>query len=178
MSDPRSITREAFEILVTRELRKAGLEPIGFRRRANVEVATSVTGYAFDVSGRLEAYDQRWTALIECRNSANAVQPTDVDALRQRADEAGASSAFLFSVSTFDVAAVIRGDQLRVALIRVVDAHSAYVGTGVIDADQLPAWLPEFTAELVSCDDGAEVHARLIAAGEPELILERLRPAE
>ena len=79
MSDVGSITAEAFEILVVRELRKAGIEPVQVRRQA---FHSREPGFAFDLVARLECYGHRWRALIECSNHPRPVSAEEVSALQ------------------------------------------------------------------------------------------------
>lgn len=166
---PQSITADAFEILVSRELRRIGIEPLNLRRRNFVRASGG--GYTFDLHGRLEAYDRRWSVLIECRNQPNALSPADVHGLRARATAAAVTSAVLFATSAFepDAAAAARID--AVPLLRVVDAQSALLAGGMIQEGQLPAWLPEFTIEAVTTEG-----TKLPQANDPELLLREMRP--
>ena len=170
MRDPASILADGFEILVTRELRRAGIEPVGLRRSQARPSSSAAVGYTFDLNGRLQAYGHRWSALIECRNLRDMVTVTDIDALRERADVAGASSALLFVTRDVDAAAVAMARAKAIPLLRIVDAQTALIAAGVIQAGQLPAWLPEFTAEIVTPEG-----TRLLEADQPELILRELR---
>ena len=171
MSDVGSITAEAFEILVVRELRKAGIEPVQVRRQP---LHSSEPGFAFDLVARLECYGHRWRALIECSNHPRPVSAEDVSALRDRADEAHLVSALLCTTAAYAPEAVARGDLLRVALLRVVDAHHASTNAGWLQPGQLPAWAPEFKLELVT-----QAHpGRSLGANEPELILRELRASD
>ncbi len=167
-SDPTSITSEALEILVVRELRKAGIEPVPMRRH---RLEAGGAGFAFDLVGKLAAYGQRWSALIACSNVRTPATAADVIAARRRADAAEVTSALLCTTAVVAPDAVAQGQQMRVPLLRVVDAQDALTKAGMIQPGQLPAWVPEFTLEIVT-----ELHAaRLLAANEPELILRALR---
>ena len=173
MSNPGSISPDAFEILITRELRRAGIEPVSLRRSHARPNSSDANRYTFDLNGRLQAYGHRWSVLIECRNLREVVTATDIDALRERADEAAASSALLFLTSDVVDAAVATARMKAIPLLRIVDAQTALIAEGVIQAGQLPAWLPEFTVEIVNPE-----RRRLLEADEPELILRELRPRE
>lgn len=168
------LTTDGCEILVARELRKAGIEPIGLRRADRGGTAEGEAEWSVDLAGRLEAYGRRWSALIECRNRSDAVRAGDVAALRARADAAGARSALLFATCDFDGEAVQRADELRIALLRVVDAYPALLAAGMVQPGSLPAWVPELTVELVS-RDGDGVRRQLLEADQPERVLEQLR---
>lgn len=173
MSNPGSISPDAFEILVTRELRRAGIEPASLRRNHARIISSETNRYSFDLNGRLQAYGHRWSALIECRNLSEAVTVTDIDALRERADASSASSALLFFTSDVAATAIATARMKAIPLLRIVDAQTALVAEGVIQAGQLPAWLPEFTVEIVTPE-----RRRLLDADQPELILRELRPRE
>jgi hypothetical protein len=169
MPTPQSITADALEILVSRELRRIGIQPVNLRRRNFVR--SSEIHYTFDLLGRLEAYDRRWSVLIECRNQPNALGAADVHGLRARATAAAAASAMLFTTSAveLDAAATARSD--AVALLRVVDAQDALIAAGMIQVGQLPAWLPEFTIEAVTTEG-----TKVPQANDPEMLLRELRP--
>ena len=170
MSDPHSITAEACEILVTRELRKAGVEPLGLRRGL---VKSTSGGFQFELIGRLQAYDQRWSVLIECRNSEAAIEAADVDSLQAHAQAEKAASSILCTTSQYQSAALHRASAHGILLLRVVDAQSVLVAAGAIAPGQLPSWVPEFTLQIVSArEPGA---SRLVEADQPELILSELR---
>ena len=163
-----SITPAAFEILVTRELRRAGVEPSGLRRH---ELRTTETAFQFDLIGRLEAYRHKWTVLIGCSNQLSAIGPTDIRELRRRADEARTASALLFTTAQFEPAALATARELYTPLLQVVDARAALLQAGLIQSGPLPAWVPEFTVLLVT----ATRPPQLLQADEPELILRELR---
>jgi hypothetical protein len=171
MPTPQSITADAFEILVSRELRRIGVEPLNLRRRAFVPISDG--GYTFDLHGRLEAYDRRWSVLIECRNQPNAVGPADVHGLRARATAASAASTVLFTTSAIEPDAALAARSDAVALLRVVDAKDALIAAGVIQGGQLPAWLPEFTIEAVTTEG-----TRLLQPNDPEMLLREMRRRE
>lgn len=173
MSDPRSITADAIEILIARELRKAGIEPVGMHRRRPALIATP-DEYAFDLLGRLQAYDHRWSALIECRNTSTRVNSKDIVILRERASSIPAASALLCTTTDIDLDAARTARDLAVPLLRIADAQRVLTETGMIQPGQLPAWVPEFTIELVTCD-AAGMHARLLEEDQPELLLRELR---
>jgi hypothetical protein len=173
MTDPRSITAEGCEILVTRELRKAGVEPIGLRRRLVQTSPRATHHFQFDLLGRLQAYDRRWGVLIECRNSADAVAAEDVESLQARAQAEKAASSIFCTTSQYEAAALHRASNCSVLLLRVVDAQSVLVAAGVIAPGQLPSWVPEFTLQIVSARMPAQ--PRLVEADQPELILSELR---
>ncbi len=171
MSDPRTLTPDACEILVVRELRRAGIAPVALRRSA---VSTSDDGWRFDLTGRLEAYGRTWSTLIECRNTGVALRAADVANLRGRAERVRAASALLFTTAPIEATAVERAEGLRVALLRIVDAHPALLAAGLVQPGPLPAWVPELTVELVAMESGS-IRTRLLEPNQPEPVLEQLR---
>lgn len=174
MNDARPFPLSDCEILVERELRRSGIEPVGLRRHPAPALRAGGSEQRVDLVGRLEAYGRRWSALIECRSRAAVVQSADIDALRRRADGVSARSALLFAAADFSTDAVMRADELRTALLRILDARSILRGMGLMDAGALPAWVPEYSVELVTLEDGA-VQRRPLEADQPELILRQLR---
>ena len=172
MPDAHSITADALEILVSRELRKAGIEPGRLQRRS---VASGSTTFSFDLVGPLSAYGHRWTTLIECRNKIESLRAEDIDALHQRARDAKAGSAMVFTTSAIEMDALQRASALRIASVRVVDSQQALAAAGVIEGSQMPAWVPEFAAQLI-WDDGITARTQLLKANNPESILRLLRP--
>ncbi|HEX6309622.1 MAG TPA: restriction endonuclease [Longimicrobiales bacterium] len=174
MSDPRALSASGYEILVARELRRVGIEPVGLRRRARGVRSGEHPEFAFDLLGQLEAYDRRWSALIGCSNRADAASAAEIDGLRARARDAKAASALLFVTSGFTDEAVRRAREQRVALLRIVDAHGALLARGLIQPGPLPAWVPELTVELVVFED-ERVQTQPVAPNEPELVLRQLR---
>jgi hypothetical protein len=172
--DARELSPAALEILVARELRRCGIDPGGLRRSVRPATAAAGAGHVFDLAGRLEAYGRRWSALVECRIGGPHIEAADVGALRRRADAASAKSALLFTTSDCSLEAVRRADALRVALFRVIDAHGALLARGLIEPGPLPAWVPEFTVEVLTLE-GEAVGARLLEADQPEQILRQLR---
>ncbi len=171
MSAPHAITADAFEILVHRELRKAGIEPARLQRRDWTPAGTT---FRFDLIGLVSAYDHRWRVLIECRNRSEPLQAAEIDATRHRAHAAGASSALVFATSEIGTDALPRAAALRIAVLRVVDAQRALAAAGLVAGSQIPAWVPEFIAQLV-WQEGAAVHTCLLQANEPEPVLRLLR---
>jgi hypothetical protein len=174
MSDPRAITAEGCEILVTRELRKAGVEPIGLRRRSASSSSIREHIFQFDLLGKLRAYEHSWSVLIECRNSIHAVGVDDVEALRARAQTLKAPSSILCATSEYRIDALQRAAECATLLLRVVDAQSVLVAAGTIAPGQLPSWVPEYTLQIVSARTPMQ-QPRLVEADQPELILGELR---
>jgi hypothetical protein len=172
VSNPRSITADAFEILVGRELRRIGVQPVQLRRRAMVH-APAGDGYSFELHGRLEAHGRRWSVLIECRNHSRALRKDDLHDLRARANAGKAASAILFTIGDIESEAAAAARTIAIPLLRVVDAQTALIATQVIQAGQMPAWLPEFTIELIT-----SVGNRLLEANEPESLLREMRPPQ
>ena len=173
MSDPRSITADACEILVTRELRKAGIEPIGLRRRLLQSSSERTHRFQFHLVGQLKAYDRRWSVLIECCNSEKSIEAADVNALHAHAQMAKVATSILCTTSDIQGDALERASELGILLLRVVDAQNVLVAAGVIVPGQLPSWVPEFTFQIISAR--APVQARVVEADQPELILSELR---
>jgi hypothetical protein len=177
MSDPRSITADALEILLTRELRKAGIEPQGLQRHWLERLGAQQQSFAFQLRGRLEVYGRRWSVLAECRNTDNPIATADIELLRQRRHEQEISSALLCCTNEVTTSALATARALHIPVLRVADAQLAYVTTGMIQPGQLPAWVPEYALEVLSLNAADVVQAALLQADEPELLLQHMRSA-
>ena len=168
----QALHADGLEILVARELRKAGIDPTQLHR-VRGSLVQDKTGYVFDLFGRVEAYGHRWTALVECRGDERRVQADHIDALSERARTGKAASALLFATAGFEENALRRAAQQRIATLQVVDAQTAFTAAGLIEGGQMPAWVPEHTAQLIWYDGG--VRTLLLDANDPEPLLRLLR---
>ncbi len=173
MSPRGALGPDDCEILVARELRRAGIAASGFRRIRDGAVQPG-DGWHYDIAGRLEAYGSRWSVLVECRNTQRAVTGPDIDDVRRRADAAGARSALVFATAGFDADAIRRAHELRIALLQIIEAQPALLAAGLVQPGPLPAWVPELTVTLVRSDASGLQH-QLLEADQPELILRQLR---
>ncbi len=175
MSPRSALTPEDCEILVARELRRAGIGAAAFRRlrRANFE---NGDGWQLDLLGTLEAYGRRWSAFIECRVATGAITAQDIGDARRRADAARARSALMFATCDFGEDALVRAGELRVAVMQIVEAQPVLLAAGLVQPGPLPAWVPELTVELIT-REAPGLQRRLLQADEPELILRELRPS-
>jgi hypothetical protein len=162
------------EILIARELRRAGIEVGGLRCRQG-SLTASDDGWRCELTGTLEAYGHRWSALVACHNTTGVLSAAHVEHAHRCATAARARSTFVVTTGAFDQEAIARGHELRVGLLEIVDAQPVLLEAGLIQPGPLPTWVPEFTVQLVSCVEG-RVRRRLPGANEPELILRELRP--
>ena len=173
MSSRSTLEPDDCEILIARELRRAGIGAAAFRRLKRVNLENG--GWRLDLLGGLEAYGRRWSAFIECRVATDTATAQDIDDARRRADAARARSALVFATCDFGEDALMRAGELRVAVMQIVEAQPVLLAAGLVQPGPLPAWVPELTVELLT-REAPGVHRRLLQADEPELILRELRP--
>ena len=171
-----SITPDQFEILVVRELRKVGLEVSGLRIRRRIRISAETGEYDLDLAARLSAEGEEHRVLIGCRHREVAIGREQLGRLHGRLEEAGAEKALLFATPEFERDALAFGRDAGIALLQVVDGRTAHDTGGWGVRGHYPSWLPEHVARVVRLDDVGLVATALLVAGQPRLILDRLRP--
>jgi hypothetical protein len=190
MGDPRHVRPDEVEILVARELRKAGVELSRLRvvaRRPGVPPDDGST-YVIELDGVTPAAEAPRAVLVEFRNQATAVDVTGVRALLERnpmppdadapkrlqprpappppaasvSDAAAPPLRVMFSTSGFEAAAAREALSLGVRLLRVADGPAAFRRSQWAVGEQPPAWVPEYMAEAVDLGPGGEVRYQLL----------------
>jgi len=184
MGDPRDVRPDEVEIIVARELRKAGVALSRVRvlaRRALTPKDDSE--YAIDLVGTTSGGAPTRDVLVEFRNEARVADVAAVTALGARmapaqpvdgprrlqpvepaAVPAAAPLRVMVSTTGFDAAAVREAISLGVMLLRVADGREAFLRSQWAMGDQPPAWVPEYMAELVDLGPTGEVRYQLIAS--------------
>lgn len=186
MGDPRHVRPDEVEIVVARELRKAGLELSRPRVVARHDPSGDDPGeFAAELRADASIDGSIRPVLIEFRNHA---APVSVDAVRAfaarqtapphadgpkrlmstpapEADRVEPSIHVMFSTSGYEPGAVREAQTLGVALLAIADGPAAFRRSQWAMGDQPPAWVPEYMAELVDLGiDGAE-RRRLVSSG-------------
>jgi hypothetical protein len=175
MGDPRRLRPDEVEILIARELRKAGAELSGVTVRARTMLSEKGEDeYAIELSGTVRVGGDDRRLLIECRNERQAVRAEAVSALEAKMTGAKAQHAIMFSTSGYEPAAVRGAKTAGIALLAVADGKSAFARSPWGMAGQPPAWVPEYMAEVVDLDVIGQVRHELVVSGRPDLILNRL----
>lgn len=183
MAEPPEVTRDYFEILVARELRKAGLEVTDPRVHRRTELPEpELGGFLLELLVWLRRNTWRKRALIACRRQVGAIGAEAINTLALHVTEAQANVGLLFATSSFAPEALAAGDEKGIALLRLVDARTAFDaggwgggGAGGGPPGHYPAWLPAYLVQLVDRDVAGQARARLLEAGQANIILERLR---
>ena len=184
MGNPRRIRPDEVEIVVARELRKAGVPLARVRVLARRALAPGdESEYAIDLAGTTSAEPARRDVLVEFRNEARDVDVATMNALGTRTPPAqpadgprrlqpvepvspAAEEPLRVMVSTtgFDAEAVRAAKSLGVMLLRVADGGEAFLRSQWAMGDQPPAWVPEYMAELVDLGPAGEVRYQLIVS--------------
>lgn len=198
MGDPKRVRPDELEILVARELRKAG---VTLRRLAVLRRSTAAswnTGdYSVDLGAEISDGDTFRDVLIECRNEiaptgATAVQALDARRRARPADDgpvrlldppsatapvdaslAERRLAIMFSMSGYEPEAVREADSLGIVLFAVTDGPAAFRRSQWAVGAEPPAWVPEYMAELVDLDPAGAVRYRMLVSGKSKLIAPR-----
>ena len=205
MADPRRVRPDELEILVARELRKAGLELTRAKlvaRRALTPSSDDASEYVAELEGTVIDGGKERPLVIECRNTASPVGADAVDAFAaaclareapnavpdplasprsepRRLQPPDGSPApeppvpIMFSMSSYDAAAVRAARSHGIALLTIADGPSAFVRSPWAVGGQPPAWVPEYMAELVDLDPAGMVRRQMLVAGRAKLILGR-----
>jgi len=179
MSDPRRIRPDEVEIVVARELRKAGVQLTGLaalveRGRRSPE-PNDTSQYVMELGGP--------GLLVEFRNEASLAGADVVRALAQRPAERPAARdapkrllptpdappaaapgelRVLVSTTGFEPAAVVEAKTLGMPLLRVADGQAAFRRSQWAMGEQPPAWVPEYMAELADIGPDNAVRYDLI----------------
>ena len=200
MGDPRRLRPDEVEIFVARELRKAGLELASLRERARRRPAKDDDEYVMELAAVLRVEGAERRVVVECRNERQPVgaeavtslaarlaeaepEPTDAPRRLMPAPAAAAPTpppprlGVLFSASGYEADAVRAARARGVALLTVADGKAAFARTQGGMAGDPPAWVPEYMSEVVDLDAAGAPRHRLVVAGNPRLILDRLTPA-
>lgn len=176
MGDPRRLLPHEVEILVARELRKAGLELAATKVLTRTRLSEKGDDeYAMEISGMLRLADADHRVLVECRNVQQPVRADAVQALIAKLAGMRAQHAIMFSTSGFEPDAVRAGRTHGVPLLAVADGKTAFERSPWGMAGQPPAWVPEYMAEVVDLDVAGQVRHQLVVAGQPQAILDQFR---
>ena len=198
MGDPKRVRPDELEILVARELRKAGVTLSRLTVLTRNALPSKHPGeYSVDLGAAIGDGDALREALIECRNETTPTGATAVQALdvRRRARPAGdgpvrllapptATStaeapnaeprlAIMFSMSGYEPQAVREAASLGIILLAIADGPAAFRRSQWAVGAQPPAWVPEYMAELVDLDPAGAVRYRMLVSGTSTLALPR-----
>ena len=186
MGDPRRLRPDEVEIVVARELRKAGVPLATLRVTARHGAVPNVPdAFVLELAGVAsvggpEAANR--PVLVELRNESAVVGLDAVQALGARspasreddgpkrlqavhAVDAGDSPRamrVLVSTTGFEAAAVVGAKALGVVLLRITDGGAAFLRSQWAMGEQPPAWVPEYMTELVDLGPAGDVRYELI----------------
>ncbi len=191
MGDPRRVRPDELEILVARELRKAG---VTISRLAVLTLHTLSSkdpgNYSVELAAVIGDRDAPREALIECRNESAPTAATAVRALDARrrarpaddgpvrllgppsatstveASHAERRLAIMFSTSGYEPDAVREAASSGIVLLAIADGPAAFRRSQWAVGAQPPAWVPEYMAELVDLDAAGAVRYRTLVPGQ------------
>lgn len=175
---PPEVTRDYFEILVVRELRKAGFEVTDPRVHRRTELPEPERGFLLELLVWLRRGAWHKRALVACRRQEGAVGRPALHDLAARLASAQADVGLLFATAEFASEALAAAEEAGIVLLRLVDARTAFDTGGWGPPDHYPSWLPAHLVRLVDRGPGGLPRARLLEAGGADLVLERLLSGE
>ena len=175
MPELPDLSPQHFEILVVRELRKAGLEVAELRIHRRATLPEPVRGYLFELHGVLGGASGRRSTLIACRRQQASIDRAAVESLRDHVTEARAEAGLLFGAADFAPDALAAALEADLALFRVTDGRSAFDTSGWGPAGHYPAWLPAYCAQLVTRDPLGQPRYQLLEPGQGDRILNHMK---
>lgn len=174
MDELPELSPEYFEILVVRELRKAGLAVSELRAHRHATLPEPERGYLRELKGRLSRAAWQRPALIACRRQDAPIGSAAVESFKEHVKEAGVEAGIMFGTTGFEPEAVKAAEQAALALLRVTDGRTAFDTSGWGPPGHYPAWLPAYCAQVVGRDGLGQVRYRLLESGQGDLILAQL----
>ena len=190
MGDPKRVRPDELEILVARELRKAGVTLARLAVLTRTALSSSGPGgFSVDMGAVIGDGDAGREALIECRSETAPVDTSAVRALDARrrvrpagdeparllgppaalpalgAPDAAPRPAIMFSTSGYEPEAVREAGALGIVLLVITDGPAAFRRSQWAVGAQPPAWVPEYMAELVDLDPGGAVRHQALVPG-------------
>src|SRR6266566_10173226 len=169
------LTPEHFEILVTRELRKIGLDVSELRTHRRSMLPEPDRGYLLELKGVLRRSDWQRRTLIACRRQQSPIGSVEVESLKEHLQEAEVEAGVLFGAADFDPIALTAAQDSPLALLRVTDGQTAFDTSGWGTQGHYPAWLPAYCAQSVMRDALGQLRYQLLESGQGGVIVERLR---
>jgi hypothetical protein len=178
MAELPAVTPEYFQILVLRELRKAGFDLGQPRVHRRSELPEPERGFVLELVIPLGGAGARRRALIVCLNQLGVVGPDVVASAKARLADASADVVIVFATAEFAPEALTAAHESGVALLRIVDGRSAFDMSGWSTPGHYPAWLPAYLPQVIDRDIAGLPRAQLLEAGRADMILDRLAPRE
>lgn len=175
MDELPELSREFFEILALRELRKVGLEVGALRLHRRTTLPDAERGFLLELVGVVGRGTWRASALIACRRQDAPVGKIAVDACREHLQEAKVAAGVLFAAPAFTADALAAADESGLVLVRVTDGRTAFDTSGWGTPGHYPAWLPAYCAQLVGRDAFGQIQYRLLETGHGDLVVAELQ---
>ena len=183
MGDPRRVRPHEVEILVSRELRKAGLELTSLRRDAGA--LPDGDEYSLELYGTIVHEGTPAGLVVQFRNHSAPVTREDIAALASMSGEpraadapkrlipegpaatkAGPTLRVMVSTSGYSVDAAREASASGIRLLAIADGPAAFRRSQWSMGQQTPAWVPEYMAEEVDLGPDGMVRHRLLVSGQ------------
>jgi len=168
------LTPEAFEILVVRELRKAGFAVSDLRIHRHTSLPEPERGYLLELTGAVHRPPWHEGVLIACLRRDAPIGPADLASLGAHLGEARVAAGLVFSTAAFD-ATLVAGAEAPLVFLRVVDGRTAFDTSGWGTPGHYPAWLPAYCAQIVEPDGLGGARYQLLDSAQGDTIVRQLR---
>lgn len=165
MGGPPDITPEYYQILVVRELRKAGLDVGEPRVQRRSELSEPQRGFVLELLVSLSRSGWHKRALLACYRQDDPVVQEIVAGLPARVAAAKAEVGVVVATVEFDPGALAAAHQAGIILLQVVDGRKAYDLSGWTTPGHYPAWLPAHGLQLIGRNADGTVGLRALEAG-------------
>ena len=174
MPDAASLSQGDLEILVARELRKAGLVLAGLHVRRRTALEAAEGRYVMLLEGTLRIDGADAPILVECHDRLAPVDAAQGRGFLETVRESAGRRGLLISTSGFARDAVALAAAEGIALLAIVAGESAW--SSAWNTGRPPSWFPEFVAQLVRAGEAGLVRSEMVQAGSGASILACLRP--
>jgi hypothetical protein len=175
MNDLPELSREFFEILAVRELRKAGFEVGVLRAHRHATLPEPARGYLLELGGVVSRGAWQVRLLIACRRQETPIGRAAVEDFATHRGEAGVEAGILFGAPDFAPDALQAAEHRRVVLLRVTDGRTAFDTSGWGTPGHYPVWLPAYCAQVVGRDMLGQARYQLLEAAAGEAIVRQLQ---
>ena len=174
MRELPQLTPDRFEILVVRELRKAGLEVSELRIHRRSSLQEPEHGYLLELLGVVTQGPGRRRVLIACRQQQVPIGRAEIASLKTHLAEAALEGGILFGAADFEEEAVTAAEGAPLVLLRVTDGRTAFDTSGWGAPGHYPAWLPVYCAQAMARGPAGELRYDLLDAGYGERLWRQL----
>ena len=169
------LTPAYVEILMVRELRKAGLEVSEVQTHRRADLTEPARVFVLELLAWLRQADWRRRALVVCRRQETLLTEAAVESARDRCQRAQAQVGILFSTADLEPSALIAARRSGVAVLRIAEARAAFDASGWGPAGHYPPWLPAYIAQTATLDPAGQIQYHWLEGGHWNRIVDQFQ---